>query len=141
MLRPIAKDERFFELFQNPYTVLSGNSYGRRCYCPDITHRITFIRLYERRRDFRRAAEKAKSIHITARNPLSWIILNTRKIKQQYRIADTIRYRKQRTRIFCMKSPIRNFCGFLHQDHRHSPLKPGKSFLLGLNGKNNNEIA
>ena len=103
----------------------------------DITQ-DTFIRLYERRRDFD-VPEKAKSfIYITARN-LCLDHLKHQKIKQQYQQTQSVSEAKDPD--FLHEITYQETLRILHQAIDTLPPQTRKIILLGLNGKNNNEIA
>ena len=110
--------KRFFELYFEPVYRFVRKYTEEDAIARDITQ-DTFIRLYERRRDFD-VPEKAKSfIYITARN-LCLDHLKHQKIKQQYQQTQSV-----------SKA----------EDPDTLPPQTRKIILLGLNGKNNNEIA
>ena len=128
--------KRFFELyFESVYRFVRKYT-EEDAIARDITQ-DTFIRLYERRRDFD-VPEKAKSfIYITARN-LCLDHLKHQKNKTTIP-TDTIGIRGQRPGFFTWNHLSGNF-----EDSPSSytlPPQTRKIILLGLNGKNNNEIA
>lgn len=117
--------KRFFELYFEPVYRFVRKYTEEDAIARDITQ-DTFIRLYERRRDFD-VPEKAKSfIYITARN-LCLDHLKHQKNKTTIP-TDTIGIRGQRPGFFYMKSPIRKLCGFSIKLSILFPLKPEKSF-------------
>ena len=68
-----------------------------------------------------------------------WIILNTRKIKQQYQQTQSVSEAKDPD--FLHEITYQETLRILHQAIDTLPPQTRKIILLGLNGKNNNEIA
>ena len=68
-----------------------------------------------------------------------WIILNTRKIKQQYQQTQSVSEAKDPD--FLHEITNQETLRILHQAIDTLPPQTRKIILLGLNGKNNNEIA
>lgn len=132
---------RYRQLRLNYYAtvLLTARAYlwGGDAIARDITQ-DTFIRLYERRRDFD-VPEKAKSfIYITARN-LCLDHLKHQKIKQQYQQTQSVS--KAEDPDFLHEITYQETLRILHQAIDTLPPQTRKIILLGLNGKNNNEIA
>ena len=121
--------KRFFELYFEPVYRFVRKYTEEDAIARDITQ-DTFIRLYERRRDFD-VPEKAKSfIYITARNLC----------------LDHLKHQKNKTTIptdpdFLHEITYQETLRILHQAIDTLPPQTRKIILLGLNGKNNNEIA
>lgn len=129
--------KRFFELYFEPVYRFVRKYTEEDAIARDITQ-DTFIRLYERRRDFD-VPEKAKSfIYITARN-LCLDHLKHQKIKQQYQQTQSVS--KAEDPDFLHEITYQETLRILHQAIDTLPPQTRKIILLGLNGKNNNEIA
>ena len=129
--------KRFFELYFEPVYRFVRKYTDEDAIARDITQ-DTFIRLYERRRDFD-VPEKAKSfIYITARN-LCLDHLKHQKIKQQYQQTQSVSEAKDPD--FLHEITYQETLRILHQAIDTLPPQTRKIILLGLNGKNNNEIA
>ena len=129
--------KRFFELYFEPVYRFVRKYTEEDAIARDITQ-DTFIRLYERRRDFD-VPEKAKSfIYITARN-LCLDHLKHQKIKQQYQQTQSVSEAKDPD--FLHEITYQETLRILHQAIDTLPPQTRKIILLGLNGKNNNEIA
>ena len=118
--------KRFFELYFEPVYRFVRKYTEEDAIARDITQ-DTFIRLYERRRDFD-VPEKAKSfIYITARNLC------------QYQQTQSVSEAKDPD--FLHEITYQETLRILHQAIDTLPPQTRKIILLGLNGKNNNEIA
>ena len=121
--------KRFFELYFEPVYRFVRKYTEEDAIARDITQ-DTFIRLYERRRDFD-VPEKAKSfIYITARNLC---------LDQQYQQTQSVSEAKDPD--FLHEITYQETLRILHQAIDTLPPQTRKIILLGLNGKNNNEIA
>ena len=128
--------KRFFELYFEPVYRFVRKYTEEDAIARDITQ-DTFIRLYERRRDFD-VPEKAKSfIYITARN-LCLDHLKHQKIKQQYQQTQSVSEAKDPD--FLHEITYQETLRILHQAIDTLPPQTRKIILLGLNGKNNNKI-
>lgn len=104
----------------------------------DITQ-DSFVRLYERRGDFD-APEKARSfVYITARN-LCLDYIKHLKIRQHY-YRQQLAGEEEESVDFIHEITYQETLRTLHQAINTLPLQTRNIILLGLNGKNNNEIA
>ncbi len=129
--------KRFFELYFEPVYRFVRKYTEEDAIARDITQ-DTFIRLYERRRDFD-VPEKQNLLSISQPGISVWIILNTRKIKQQYQQTQSVSEAKDPD--FLHEITYQETLRILHQAIDTLPPQTRKIILLGLNGKNNNEIA
>ncbi len=129
--------KRFFELyFESVYRF--ARKYTKEV---DIARDIaqdTFIRLYERRKDFD-VPEKAKSfIYVTARN-LCLDYLKHQKIQEEYHQKQALSEKEEAD--FLQEITYQESLRILHRAIDTLPPQTRNILLLGLNGKNNNEIA
>lgn len=111
--------------------------YGRRCYCPGHYTGYIYPALWAQK-GFRRAWKAKSFIYITARN-LCLDHLKHQKIKQQYQQTQSVS--KAEDPDFLHEITYQETLRILHQAIDTLPPQTRKIILLGLNGKNNNEIA
>ena len=127
----------FFELYFESVYRFARKYTGEDAIARDIAQ-DTFIRLYERREDFD-VPEKAKSfIYITARN-LCLDYLKHQKIQEQYHQKQSLSEKEEAD--FLQEITYQETLRILHRAIDTLPPQTRNIILLGLNGKNNNEIA
>ncbi len=129
--------KRFFELYFESVFRFARKYTEEDAIARDITQ-DTFIRLYERRKDFDVPAKAKSFIYITARN-LCLDHLKHQKIEQEYQQTQSVSEAEDPD--FLHEITYQETLRILHQAIDTLPPQTRKIILLGLNGKNNNEIA